>query len=208
MSKQSSSLLHIQPPQLTSFIGREAEIAGLRNLLTDPTCRLLTVVGIGGIGKTRLAIEATATLIDNFDQGVYFVPLQGIYAGEFLVSAMAEATNFSFSGQQEPLAQMLNYLSGKTMLLLLDNFEQLVGWADLQSRRQLVIANGLTSLSNCILNLSSVITKSKSMFKFAGVRCKSFSGDRRFQLITALISCNTSAVVTFKSRNLPQYLSL
>jgi len=126
MPKQPRSQLHHLPAQPTSFIGRETEIAQITKLLVDPACRLLTVVGPGGIGKTRLAIQAAAVLTDHFDQAVYFVPLQGIYAGEFLVSAVAEAVNFSLSGQQEPLAQVLNYLSDKTMLLLLDNFEQLI----------------------------------------------------------------------------------
>ena len=126
MPRQPGPKLHNLPLQLTSFIGRDAEIAQISKRLTDPLCRLLTVVGTGGIGKTRLAIQAATTLIDNFDQGVYFVPLQGIDAGEFLASAVAEAVDFPLSGQQEPLAQVLNYLSDKRMLLLLDNFEQLV----------------------------------------------------------------------------------
>jgi ubiquinone/menaquinone biosynthesis C-methylase UbiE len=92
----------------------------------EPACRLLTLVGPGGVGKTRLAIQAAATLTENFPQGIYFAPLQGIHTGQFLVSVLAEAVNFSLSGHQEPLAQVLNYLSDKSMLLLLDNFEQLV----------------------------------------------------------------------------------
>ncbi|MCB0180454.1 MAG: AAA family ATPase, partial [Anaerolineae bacterium] len=117
---------HNLPRQPTSFIGRRTEITRLRERLTDPDCRLLTVVGPGGIGKTRLAIEAAAAVTPNFAHGVYFAPLQGIYSGDYLVSAIAEAVNFSLSGHLEPLAQVLNYLSDKMMLLLLDNFEQLV----------------------------------------------------------------------------------
>ena len=117
---------HNLPPQPTSFIGRDAEIDRIRTLLTDPSCRLLTLVGPGGIGKTRLAIQTAAGLIDHFAEGVYFAPLQGIDAGEHLVSAVAEGVNFSLSGHQAPLAQVLNYLSDKRMLLLLDNFEQLL----------------------------------------------------------------------------------
>lgn len=126
MPKEPRLQLHNLPPQSTSFIGRDTEIERIRALLGDPTCRLLTVVGPGGVGKTRLAIQAVADWTANFDQGVYFVPLQGIDAGEFLASAVAEAVNFPLGGQQEPLAQVLNYLSDKRMLLLLDNFEQLV----------------------------------------------------------------------------------
>lgn len=126
MLKQPGLIPHNLPPQPTVFIGREKEIARIRALLADPACRLLTVVGPGGVGKTRLALETAAALPPTAASGVYFVPLQGIYAAEFVVSAVAEAVNFSLSGHQEPLTQVLNYLSDKSMLLLLDNFEQLV----------------------------------------------------------------------------------
>lgn len=101
-------------------------MARIKALLVDPACRLLTLVGPGGVGKTRLAIQAAATLTENFPQGIYFAPLQGIHTGEFLVSALAEAVNFALSGHQKPLTQVLNYLSNKSILLLLDNFAQLV----------------------------------------------------------------------------------
>ncbi|MCB9078810.1 MAG: tetratricopeptide repeat protein [Anaerolineaceae bacterium] len=126
MAQQPQAQRHNLPRQPTSFIGRRTEITRLRERLTNPDCRLLTVVGPGGIGKTRLAIEAATAVTSPFSHGVYFAPLQGIYTGDYLVSAVAEAINFSLSGQQEPLAQVLNYLSDKTLLLLLDNFEQLV----------------------------------------------------------------------------------
>jgi len=109
MPKHPQSQLHNFPPQPTSFIGRGTELARISNLLTDPGCRLLTVVGPGGVGKTRLAIQAAAGLSNNFAQGVYFIPLQGIYTSEFLVSVLAEAVNFSLSGHQKPLAQVLNF---------------------------------------------------------------------------------------------------
>ncbi|MCB0210331.1 MAG: ATP-binding protein, partial [Anaerolineae bacterium] len=123
MAQQPQAQRHNLPRQPTSFIGRHTEITRLRERLTDPHCRLLTVVGSGGIGKTRLAIEAAAAVAPHFAHGVYFAPLQSIYTGDYLVSAIAESLNFSLSGHQEPLAQVLNYLSDKTLLLLLDNFE-------------------------------------------------------------------------------------
>lgn len=126
MAKQPPAQLHNLPRQPTSFIGRHTEITRIRERLSDPDCRLLTMVGPGGIGKTRLAIESAAAVTPHFSHGVYFAPLQGIYTGDYLISAIADAINFSLSGQQEPLTQVLNYLSDKTMFLLLDNFEQLV----------------------------------------------------------------------------------
>ena len=73
------------PPQLTSFIGRADELAEITKLLADPTCRLLTLLGPGGIGKTRLAVQVTVELLDDFVHGVYFVPLQAIQSTDFLI---------------------------------------------------------------------------------------------------------------------------
>ena len=88
------------PPQLTPFIGRADELAEIIRLLADPTCRLLTLLGPGGIGKTRLAVQATVELLDDFAHGVYFVPLQAIQSTDFLVSTVADAIHFSLSRQE------------------------------------------------------------------------------------------------------------
>ncbi len=122
MNTQQSHL----PNPSTTFVGRSVELSQTTKLLLDSACRLLTIVGPGGIGKTRLSIQIATSLTDRFKQGVYFAPLQGIYDREFLVSAIAEAVDFSLSGHQDPLAQVLNYLSDKNILLVLDNFEQLI----------------------------------------------------------------------------------
>jgi predicted ATPase len=127
VAEQIVSKRHNWPRQPTTFIGRAAELSQVRTRLLDPACCLLTVLGPGGIGKTRLAVQAAGDLPAHFEQGVYFVPLQGVASGEFLVLAIAEAVNFTLSGSQPPLTQVLNYLGNKTMLLVLDNFEQLIG---------------------------------------------------------------------------------
>src|SRR5438067_2160253 len=67
------------PPQPTTFVGRAAEVAALTRLLAEPDCRLVTIVGPGGIGKTRLALEVAASAAPAFD-GVAFAPLQGVPA--------------------------------------------------------------------------------------------------------------------------------
>ncbi len=122
---------HNLPPLLTSFVGREAELAQINTMLKTPDCRLLTLVGPGGIGKTRLALAAAKTQVNAFFNGVTFVPLAGVTpatdadAVEPVITDIATALRFSFSGQQSPREQLLNYLHDKELLLLLDNFEQL-----------------------------------------------------------------------------------
>ena len=119
--------VHNLPPQPTSFIGREADVAEVLRLVANSDCRLLTLVGPGGIGKTRLAIQTTNTLRQKFAYEVYFVPLQTARSMEALISAVADALRIPLSGQETPRLQLLNYLRHKTLLLVLDNFEQLLG---------------------------------------------------------------------------------
>jgi predicted ATPase/DNA-binding SARP family transcriptional activator len=117
---------HNLPPQPTAFIGREQELRGIGQLLLDePDCRMLTLVGPGGIGKTRLAIQAGMEALTAFPDGVYLVSLAPVSSPEFLVPSIADALALSFEGA-DPKAQLLNYLRQKEMLLVLDNFEHLL----------------------------------------------------------------------------------
>lgn len=114
------------PVNLLPLLGREPELAALSGLLHDPLCRLLTLIGAGGIGKTRLAIEAAAGQRGLFADGVCFVPLAPLTSPAFLVSAIAGALGISFQGQVDPHLQLLDHLHGKQMLLVLDNLEHLL----------------------------------------------------------------------------------
>ncbi|UCG26169.1 MAG: tetratricopeptide repeat protein [Chloroflexota bacterium] len=114
------------PSETTPFIGRTAESSEIIALLNKPTCRLLTLHGPGGIGKTRLAIQVASTLISEYVHGVCFTSLQSVQSARSLVSAIADALNFPLAGQEDPSRQLLKYLRGKELLLLLDNFEQLI----------------------------------------------------------------------------------
>ena len=127
---------HNLPSQATPFIGREKELADIARRLKDSTCRLLTLVGPGGIGKTRLAIQAAQHLVDAqptepiFVYGIIFVPLTPVSSLGGLISAIAEAANFTFYSNVSPRQQLLDYLREKEMLLVLDNFEHLLSVAE------------------------------------------------------------------------------
>ncbi len=116
----------------TSFIARPDELNQIQRLLVEEqACRLLTLVGAGGIGKTRLALEAGAQLLPHYPDGVYFASLAGLTGPEFIVPALAEILPLQFSGAATPKAQLIHFLRPKHMLLILDNFEHLLGGIDL-----------------------------------------------------------------------------
>jgi predicted ATPase/DNA-binding CsgD family transcriptional regulator len=118
------------PSQPTPFVGREQELAEIATLLATPACRLLTLTGPGGIGKTRLAIEASARAGD-FKDGVYFVSLHALPSSDRIVPTLAETLAFTLYGEQFLKLQLLNYLSMKNLLLVLDSFDHLLDGAPL-----------------------------------------------------------------------------
>ncbi len=124
-------ILHPLPSQLTPFIGRERELADLHRLLSDPQCRLLTLVGPGGIGKTRLALQAAANQRQSFIHGAAFVSLASVASPALIVHVIAEALGLAFHSASDPKAQLLGYLAEKQVLLVLDNFEHLMAGAGL-----------------------------------------------------------------------------
>jgi predicted ATPase/DNA-binding CsgD family transcriptional regulator len=120
------------PAPLTPFLGREDEVNQICGLLSGPAARLLTVVGPGGMGKSRLAIEVATCLhtaqASIFRDGVYFVPLARLHNPAELASAIAQAIGFQFYQADLSLdQQLIQYLRGKQKLLVLDNFEHLIG---------------------------------------------------------------------------------
>lgn len=118
---------------VTSFVGRAAELALLASRLADPRCRLLTILGPGGVGKTRLALEAASAakeqINDAFLDGVYFVSLLAVCSASALAAAVAPAIGCPLSPGADPQAELLRYLRDRELLLVLDGFEHLVGEA-------------------------------------------------------------------------------
>ena len=123
---------HNLPAQTTPFIGRSAQIAALKQLLLDPDVRLVTLIGPGGTGKTRLSLQLAQELLEHFPQGVIFVPLAEDRDADQLISRVAQQLGVREGGR--PLLESVkDYLRDKRLLLVLDNFEQLVSAAPIIS---------------------------------------------------------------------------
>ena len=105
-------------------------------MIVQPECRLLNVVGAGGVGKTRLALQLAQDQVraERYRDGVYFVPLEALTSAEQVPARIAEVLNVSLQGQREPVDLLTRHLVDKRMLLVLDNFEHLLAGADLLSR--------------------------------------------------------------------------
>jgi predicted ATPase/transcriptional regulator with XRE-family HTH domain/Tfp pilus assembly protein PilF len=110
----------------TPLIGRQREVEQLCQLVRDRQCRLLTLVGPGGIGKSRLAVEAASSIQAVFANGVYFVPLASVSSIDAVISTIANAIHFSFYGPGDPELQLLSYMRDKQVLLIMDNAEHLL----------------------------------------------------------------------------------
>jgi len=113
---------HNLPLQLTGFVGRETALADAVSRLRAPDTRLLTLLGPGGTGKTRLALQLGAEALDDFEDGVFFVPLETHREASEVVGSLVQALGV----QGGDLSAVRNYLREKQLLLVLDNFEQLV----------------------------------------------------------------------------------
>jgi predicted ATPase/DNA-binding SARP family transcriptional activator/Tfp pilus assembly protein PilF len=125
---------HNLPIQTTLFIGRETELAEMKHMLTDPSVRLVTALGAGGMGKTRLALEAGVELMDQFPDGVMFVSLSRLRSEELIVPSIIQVLGIEFAredtevgdSKQQLKEVLLHHLRRKQLLLILDSFEHLL----------------------------------------------------------------------------------
>lgn len=124
-TEAAASRAHLPNPG-TTFVGRDLEVAEVAARLRPGVGRLVTLVGPSGIGKTRLAIEAARELAPRYLDGAAFVALAEVRTGEGLVAAVAAAVGWSSSGREATWEDLGRYLERRTMLLVLDNFEQLL----------------------------------------------------------------------------------
>jgi predicted ATPase len=119
---------HNLPPQPTPFLGRAAQVATLKQLILQPDARLITMIGPGGTGKTRLSLQVAQEVLAEFSGGVFFVPLADDANSDQLISRIAQHLEVR-EGGRPLLENVKDYLRDKSALLVLDNFEQLVSAA-------------------------------------------------------------------------------
>jgi predicted ATPase/DNA-binding XRE family transcriptional regulator len=133
--KPGASIPHTRPAaHREPFIGRQAERSQLRQMLCDPLVRVVTLLGPGGVGKTRLAQAVIDSLLEDeqavFYAGIFFVDCSGLLSAEFILAAIAQSLGFEMdtSGRdsRSDLQQLADFISAKKLLLVLDNFEHLM----------------------------------------------------------------------------------
>lgn len=118
---------HNLPTPATPLVGRETELAEITDrLLNDPNCRLLTIIGPGGVGKTRLALQAAIDMLPHFADGAFFVALETVTHAEHIAPTLLKVLGSNLREQRAPREQAVDYVRDKQLVLLFDNMEQVL----------------------------------------------------------------------------------
>ncbi len=167
IKEKKKKVLHNLPAQPTRFLGRKKELAEIANLFENPSCRLVTLLGPGGMGKTRLGIQTASNMVGTMKDGIVFVPLAPLSSGDFMVSTIANSLGFSFRGREDQKIQLLNYLHEKDLLLVMDNFEHLIVKAGLLAE----ILESASGVKILVTSRERLNLKGEWVYKVDGMAC-------------------------------------
>jgi DNA-binding SARP family transcriptional activator/predicted ATPase len=153
------------PAFLTPMIGRQQEMMEIKTRLEQPDCRLLTILGPGGSGKTRLALEVARSRLERFSHGVYFVALNPVQSPASILPAVVNALDLPGGEKEKHQAQLANYLRKKSLLLLLDGFEHLLAGAGMLVE----ILREAPGLKILVTSRTRLNIKSENLYLLAGM---------------------------------------
>jgi serine/threonine protein kinase/tetratricopeptide (TPR) repeat protein len=162
---------HNLPHQTSIFVGRSKEVDDIISLLDDSNVRLVTILGPGGIGKTRLAISVAQAEMTTYEDGVFFVELAPLDSADQIVAALADTLHMKFDPRQSPKQQVIDHLGNRQILMIMDNFEHVMTGVELVAEIIKTAPNiKIIATSRERLNL-----RSENVYAISGI---SFSGEK------------------------------
>ncbi|MEO1162673.1 MAG: BTAD domain-containing putative transcriptional regulator [Chloroflexota bacterium] len=178
------------PQPSTPFIGREQEVQKMRKILIQPDCRLLTLIGPGGVGKTRLALRLASVSLVDFNDGVCVVMLEEFTSSEYILDALIDALNITV--ENDPRQEIISKLAELDLLLVMDNWEHLLDDVS-------IISDVITHAPNVKILTTSRERLNLSSEHLLYIRGLSMTSDRDAQ---ALFVQTAKRVVSSKAQNL------
>jgi predicted ATPase/DNA-binding SARP family transcriptional activator/Tfp pilus assembly protein PilF len=163
------------------FVGRSAELRRIAELMAGGECRLLSLVGPGGVGKTRLARRALRSLAPAYPDGAVFVPLEDLASSGDFGGRLARELEVSVSGRAEPLDQVIGFLRERRMLLVLDNFEHLTAAAPMLDR----LLQASSRLKIIVTSRVRLAVAAEWMFPLDGLPCPEIEDQDRIEAFDA-----------------------